>query len=195
MKESKRSKVLEVVCIAALLICLFSQQAYAPANMLLEGSGIQLEIGNGGSIGFGDSENGVVVAVTAGTLNGSTSFMYWRERGEVRVQSENAAAFTIDSYGEALPRFGGGQSAEKVNKTRILGTTLNGDNLLFGWGVELKPLLPFMFILGIVGLFSFFGGLLWAAYKIKEGDYVDGLRKGVVFCSIGFGLIWGWLSL
>ena len=195
MKEARTSKLLELSCIAVLLVCLFSQQAYAPSNTFLEGSGIQLEISTDGSIGFGDSDNGIVVTVTSGTLNGSTSFIYYRERGEVRVNSENAASFTIDGYGEALPRFGGGQTAEKFNKTRILGTTLNGDSLLFGWGVELKPLLPFMFILGIVGLFSFFGGLLWAAVRIREGDYVDGLRKGVIFCSIGFGLIWGWLSL
>lgn len=195
MKDKKKAKLLEIALIAGLMVCLLAQNGYSIANIFLEGSGIQLEIPSGGAIAFGNENEGIVINVTTGTLNGTASFTYWRERGEIKVQSENAAAFTIDAYGDAKPRFGGGQTATQYNSTRILGTTINGDSLLFGWGKVIEPLLPYMFIIGVVGIFTFFGGLLWAAARIRDGDYIDGLRKGVIFCSIGFGLIWGWLNL
>ena len=177
----------------SLLLCLIIQQGSSVLNIYFQGEDIQTTIPNGGSIGFGNTEDGVIVSVTSGTLNGSSFMTYWRDRGRIYVTSENTASFTVDGFGDATPIFGGGQTSEKFNKTRILGSTISGDSLVFGWGVESEPLLPFMFILGVFGVISLFTGFTWGAYKIKNGEYIDGAINALIFCSIGFGLIVGWL--
>lgn len=54
-------------------------------------------------------------------------------------------------------------------------------------------LLPYMFIFGMIGMVSSFVGPLYAIYKVKHGDYYDGLRMGVILTAIGMSLVIAWL--
>lgn len=193
MKQKKKLKIIETSLILVFLVLLLAQTGYSQLSVYLEGSNIQLTAENGGILGFGTETGGITVTVTSGTLNGTATMKYLYNSGTVTVASEDTASFTIDGVGQGIPRFGGGQTANQINKTRILGTTINGDNLIFGWGIELEPLLPIMFILGVCGVMIFFVGLTWGAYTMKNGEYIEGAVRALIFCSIGFGLILGWL--
>lgn len=195
MKTKKKVKVLETALITSLLLLLFSQHGYSSLSIYLEGSGIQLTALNGGTLSFGTEDHGITIAVTSGTLNGTSSFTYWREKGRVYVTSEDTAEYTLTAYGDRTSVYYFGTLVNQANASLVYGSTVTGDSLVFGWAVATEPLLPIMFIIGIVGVGSFFGGLIVAAYKIRDGEYVEGFRYAVIFCSIGFGLIWGWLNL
>lgn len=195
MKTKKKGKLLEIGLTATLLILVFSQYGYSALSVYLEGSGILLTIPNGSTISFGDESHGATLTVTSGTVNGTVSLTYWREKGKVSIASTDTAEFVLSGYGERTSLQYNGQIVENVNASYLLGSTVSGNSFYFGWAVKTEPLLPVMFILGMVGLFTFIGGLLWACVNFREGEYVEGLRVGVIFCSIGFGLVWGWLGL
>jgi len=171
------------------------QHGYSALSVYLEASNIQLEIPEDGSIAFGDSEHGVTLTVTSGTLNGTSSMTYWREKGKINIVTENAAEFTLIAYGERTSLRYSGTLVNEVSSVLIYGSTVSGDSFYFGWETQTAPLLPIMFIIGVIGLFTFVGGLLYLLYKFKEGEYVEGMRKGIIFMSLGFGLVWGWLNL
>lgn len=200
MKSKKKAKIIETSLIVVLLVLLFSQYGYALLTVHVEAFNVQLTVNNGASVGFKGGENGVIVSITSGTLNGSLSMTGWTNKGQIIIDSEDTATFTITGFGDSefkdcVPGIKGSETANRNNKTQITATTVSGNQITITWSYSGEPALPIMFMVGMIGVGSFFGGALYAAKQIKEGDYVEGLRTALIFCSIGFGLIWGWLNL
>ena len=195
-KETKKLHILESLLALALILSLTLQPAYSVLSVYFEGSDIQFTVLNGGSFAFGNEDVGVTVSVTSGILNGTiTTMTYWRNKGQINFIAEGTPEFTLTGFGDNVNTRYSGSIVQQYNSTLIDGSCINGDSFFFGWEVKTEPLLPIMFILGMVGVFTFFGGLLYAAVKIRDGEYEEGIRKALIFCSLGFGLIWGWLNL
>lgn len=186
---------METVLILSLVLCLTFQHGYSTLSVYLTAENVQVTIPNGATLSFGDANNGINVTVTSGTLNGTSTMTYWYQKGRVNLVSENTAEYTIMAYGSGTTIRYTGTLVNQVSHALIYGSTVATDSLVFGWDVESVPLLPLMFIIGIVGLFTFVGGLLYMLVKFREGEYEEGLRKGIIFMSLGFGLVWGWLNL
>lgn len=73
-------------------------------------------------------------------------------------------------------------------------TILTGNAITINWSLPgVEPWLPVMFILGMTGLVSLFGGALYTVDRIKKKLYQEGLINGVIFVSIGFALFISWL--
>lgn len=57
----------------------------------------------------------------------------------------------------------------------------------------IQPWVPYLFILGMIGLGSMFCGTLYVVHLFKKGEYKWALVQGVTFLSIGFGLFIAWV--
>lgn len=79
-----------------------------------------------------------------------------------------------------------------TNNTEI--TVNQSDKVVIVWRIMIQPLLPYMFILGMIGLLSMFGGLMYpiALYR-KEHDIVEAIKKFCIFFFLGLGLFMAWL--
>ena len=173
---------------------MFFNVGYSALVLLFSGSNIVISIPNGGSMGFSSYYSGCVVTVTAGTLNGTANIMlFYRSQGEVHISSNSAATFYIDGFLRGVPYVKGSTTATVINDTRIEATTTNGDNLIIGWSVSADPLLPLMFILGVLGVISMIGGAVYSVKLFGDGLYEKGLVNGALFISLGFGLVLAWL--
>jgi hypothetical protein len=45
----------------------------------------------------------------------------------------------------------------------------------------------------MVGLSASFAGPMYAIYKVKHGEYYEGMRLGVIITALGFALVIAWL--
>lgn len=91
-------------------------------------------------------------------------------------------------------------SGDQGNKERNLfdGDTLiiqEGNNVKFYWNTgATEMLLPIMFIFGMVGLMSMFGGILYPIHIIKsEHDYRRAFITFTIFFFVGFALFISWV--
>ena len=61
------------------------------------------------------------------------------------------------------------------------------------WNTIVQPFLPYMFILGMIGLVAMFGGPILAIKMMKDNPRWA-LTQGIMFTTLGFGLFIAWLG-
>jgi len=148
-------------------------------------------IENGGSLGFQNRvDRTVFLNVTSGSLNSSYAQVsmysgggYFVFRGNnsvsLSVNPENVAVIT--EINDTVVEWGSGISLT------------SSDTFLLRWSVTIEPWIPYLFILGMIGLGSMFCGTLYTVHLFKKGEYKWALVQGVTFISVGFGLFIAWV--
>ena len=61
------------------------------------------------------------------------------------------------------------------------------------WSISINPVLPILFIIGMIGMGAMFAGPLLAVQQIKKKNYREGLITGVTVTSLGLALFLAWL--
>jgi len=182
---------LKPLCIT-LLILLF---CFAIVKAPVYSSTFEVYVGNGGSLAFQNAVNSVVeIEVTSGLLNNSqNNIRLYSGGGHYVFTALNDSRLQITYNVQSVNVGGdsGNPSRPAVSGDSI--TVLAGNVVTIAWTITLEPWLPVMFILGMTGLVSLFGGSLYAVDRIKKKLYQEGLINGVIFVSIGFALFISWL--
>jgi hypothetical protein len=84
-----------------------------------------------------------------------------------------------------------------VNNARIeSGDTRNftvGTTTLIEWWIPTQPLLPIMFIFGMVGLVSMFYGSWQGVKEFQDKKYVEAGVYSLVFIALGAALFLAWV--
>ena len=68
-----------------------------------------------------------------------------------------------------------------------------GNTVTVYWNVIVEPFVPYMFILGMIGLVAMFGGPILAIKMMKDNPRWA-LTQGIMFTVLGMGLFMAWLS-
>lgn len=150
----------------------------------------------GGSLGFqNDIGKTVVLQIISGILNSTTNaFSLDAGGGYFRFTALNDTEITIVFVGVDYVQVSGDQN--NGNRHIQSGETItinSGNNVVISWTMLIKPWLPLLFIIGIIGLFASFGGPLYAINKIKHHEYYEGIRTGLVLTVTGIAFVIAWL--
>ena len=172
-----------------ILVCL------KPARSQSTTQNIQVLFPSGTSLAFqNDINTNVTLQVISGTLNSSENkFGLNRGGGYFRFTALNDTQIKI-VYSNCTVKVSGDQGNElRIIKSGSTITANAGDSVLIVWDRQIEPLLPMMFIFGMVGLGAMIGGPLYAINKIKKRDYLEALRTGTIVTVIGIALFIAWL--
>lgn len=148
-----------------------------------------LYVNNTGSIGFlSQTEKYVKLEVTSGAFNCSNASLTMDlNHGRLRFLNNESVSFTTTfnvskvNYNGALVTSGDSNS-QTANKYIVI-----------EWWITIEPWVPYLFILGMIGLGSMFGGSLYSVHLFKQKEYKNALVQGVTFIALGFGLFMGWV--
>ena len=142
-----------------------------------------------GSLQFqNDINKTVTLTVSSGLLNSTTNTVKIYDGGGFfrfisLNDSEVEITYTVDNV--------------KVNGEHITsGSSVSfasGTTNVIEWDLTLTPMLPFMFIFGMIGLGSMIGGPLYAIHLFKQREYYNGFVYGLVITVLGFALFIAWL--
>jgi len=142
-----------------------------------------------GSLQFqNDVNKTVTLTVSSGLLNSTTNTVKIYDGGGIfhfvsLNNSEVEITYTVDNV--------------KVNGEPIAsGSSVSfasGSTNVIEWGLTLTPMLPFMFIFGMIGLGSMIGGPLYAIHLFKRHEYYNGFVYGLIITVLGFALFIAWL--
>lgn len=157
---------------------------------------LNVVVNNGQALAFQNTRyNFVRLGITSGVLNCTNGTLGINSGGGYFVFTAlNDTAFTL-THNVTNVKVGGdsGNEFRQVYNGNSF-TILAGNGVTVNWDMPgIEPWLPVMFILGMTGLVSLFGGSLYAVDKIKKKQYQVGLINGVIFVSIGFALFISWL--
>ena len=143
------------------------------------------------SIGFQNTpDRYVTLTTTSGMLNCSNaSLTIGDDRGVFTFMANETVTFTV--------AFANGtrcliNSVQTINGGSSGSLSQNSVNRV-EWQVLVEPWLPFLFILGVIGIGCMFGGPLYTVHLIKKGDYREAFTQGTIFLALGFGLVLAWL--
>jgi len=177
-----------------ILLLLFSVfligTVYAPPN-IVSGDNFAVMMNNTSSLGFQSvPDSYVLLTVSSGLLNSTTNTLrITRDSGLFRFTALNNTTlditFTVSQVQVDQTKINSGDSVViTAGQTRVI-----------RWIILLEPILPVMFILGMVGLCSMVGGGFYSAHKIKKGEYYEGGRMGLIYIAVGFGLFIAWVFM
>jgi len=141
-----------------------------------------------------DVDKLVTLEVTSGLLNSTTNKLYiYDGGGQFRFNALNDSTIKI-SYTVPNVKVNGDQDNNlRVIKSDSSITVSAGNQVSIVWDMVYAPLLPIMFIIGMFGLGSLFGGPLYAIHQIRQRKYRDALVNGIVITVLGVAFVLAWL--
>lgn len=136
----------------------------------------------------------VKLEVTSGALNSSNCVLRMSSNtGSFRFTALNNSSVKI-TFTVSGVQVSGDQNKETRNiQSGDTVSIATNNKVVITWHMKIEPWLPLMFIFGIIGLLCLVGGPMYAVYQIKHGKYREGFINGVIFTTLGFGLVLGWL--
>lgn len=153
----------------------------------------------GGSLGFqNDIDKTVILNVDSGTLNSITnSFSLGSHGGHFHFTALSDTQIKIDhTFPENLWVSGDQNKSRRIVSSGSTITVDTGNNVRIKWVIPIEVwLVPMMFIIGMVGLFAMIAGPLYGAHLLKNGEYYEGFRTGLVVTVVGFAFFIAWLVL
>lgn len=104
----------------------------------------------------------------------------------VFTAQENATVLFHETIGGV--KWNGGAIGEGIFASIVSGTTYTLE-----WGYTVTPILPFSFILGMVGVCMGLGGPFYIIYEWRDNKDIKGMIAATVIMLVGYALIIGWL--
>jgi len=192
-RTTLKSKLRNItICI---LIAVFLNLIYLKAaHSHVDAQNIQILLTTGSSLSFqNDLNSNLTLQVTKGVLNSSENKLRFDSGGgEFQFTALNDAQIKIISDCVVKVKGDQGNEFRPIDSGSILYIDA-GDSVLIQWDRQIEPLLPMMFIFGMVGLGAMIGGPLYAINKFKKREYLEGFRTGIVVTVIGVALFIAWL--
>jgi len=144
-----------------------------------------------GSLGFQSTrEQWVMLTVTSGAINSSVATLSITvNRGSFAFRSNETVSFTVTNQNVSNVRV-------YINGTQLSTfdvTATQNDNVRVEWFIPIEPILPFMFILGMIGLGGMFGSSLYFIKEVKKNVNQEVFTKFITIFAISIGLFMAWL--
>lgn len=151
---------------------------------------------SGGGLGF-QNEIGryVEIEVTSGAINSSNSRLTMNVGGgNFRFNSSQNNTFRV-TFNVTNCRVAG-DSGSELRPVSSGNTIIAGQNELISviWDFEMSPLLPLVFILGMVGLTGMIVSPVYAIHLLKKRKFEDAFIMGTILFSVCVGLFVAWLG-
>lgn len=152
-------------------------------------------INNTGSLGFQNQIGRFLrLDVTSGAINSSVAALTMDSyTGRFRFTANESCSFQV-TYNVTRAGVSGIATARNLPSGATVNVLAN-DPVNIYWNIDIEPLLPVMFILGMIGLCSMVGGGFYGAHKIKKGEYYEGGRMALIYIAVGFGLFIAWVFM
>jgi len=137
--------------------------------------------------------NYVTLNVINGTLNGSSV--------EVWITYNNGGKFSFNALDNCVVQLDletianikiQGPGGTGTYETDAIYPIETGQSYVFYWNSSLMPILPIMFIIGLIGLLFCFVGPIYLIMKIRERD-MDGVKIGIIICAFAFAFVVAWV--
>lgn len=149
---------------------------------------------SGSSLGFQHGGSYLLLNINSGSLNSSEASLTMNEYSGHFVFLSNTTTIIKISYTPMTVKVAG----DNGNRLRAIANETSvsigaNDRVEIIWNITTTIFFPLRFLLGIVGLFSTFGGVLYGVKEIKDKQYYDGFRTGAIFVCIGVALVLAWL--
>jgi len=160
-----------------------------------EGGGSHVIFDAGGSLGFqNDLEHEVVLNVTSGALNSTENTISLdKGGGYFMFTALDDTVILLDYTVDDVKVEGDQNQTSRIVQSGDSFTVDTGDTVLISWAISYAPLLPLMFIIGMIGLGAFIGGPVYGVMKFKEHDYYNGFVVSLAVTAVGLALVIGWL--
>lgn len=143
-----------------------------------------------GSLGFqSTSDKYVKLTVTSGAINSTIANVRITENsGTFTFRSNETVAFTVTHNISNVRAY--------INGTQLSSLDVSAsqnDNVKVEWFIPIEPILPFMFILGMIGLGGMFGSSLYFIKEVKKNVNQEVFTKFITIFAISIGLFMAWL--
>jgi len=148
-----------------------------------------LYIEDTGSVGFqNQQEYNVTLTVSSGALNCSNASLSMDlNHGRLVFMNNESASFTTIFNVSRLIING------VLVESGVVTSQVTNDVTVIEWWIMIEPWVPYLFILGMIGLGSMFGGSLYGIHLFKKREYQWALVQAVTFIAVGFGLFIAWV--
>jgi len=148
-----------------------------------------LHIPDTGSLGFqNQQEYNVTLTVSSGALNCSNASLSMDlNHGRLVFMNNESVSFTT-VFNVSRLTINGVLAESGVPTSQVL-----NDVTVIEWWIMIEPWVPYLFILGMIGLGSMFGGSLYSIHLFKKREYQWALVQAVTFIAVGFGLFISWV--
>lgn len=186
-KPNQKTKTLTVILSLILILTITIKLV----NSTSSGSDFELYFETGSSLGFQYQTKNWTCTISTGILNGTNGLASsdYAGGGSLSFLSQDTANLEIITNINQIQAYINDVQVNDISDFSII----PNDNIRIDWTIPIEPWLPIMFIFGMIGLLCSFGGPLYAVKKIKQKEYYDGLRGGVVFTVLGMALVLAWL--
>ena len=194
-----RCKHQKQTILITILLCTLTLQLYLAKtkadNPIASGSNFNLYFETNGKLAFQhlsvpwETKGATItLTITSGTLNGTSgSLAMYPASGTLTFTALENGAITLTSTSNATTFHINGEVATSAS-------LVNGQSYTIEWSfLEPEFLLPIMFILGMFGLGSMFGGPIYGIYKVKHGESYEGFKTGLILTVLGVALTIAWL--
>lgn len=163
----------------------------------VSGSDFGLTIPNGFGLGFQNDVNiYVAFQVTSGIVNGTnTSVRIHEAGGYFKFTAYNTTIIRVTFENMNIVKVGGDSGNQMRGITSGASFNINpNDDITISWDTTFIPVLPILFVFGIIGFIAVFGGPAYFVSKVKHGEYYEGSVNGFLITIIGiiFIIIWLW---
>jgi len=192
MLKHVKTKILTVLLIFFLILLAFTLKTQANVSSTTFTSYFP----SNSALAFQHENRFVTLNIISGTLNSSECTLKFDSgTGQYTFKANETLTLKID-YNVSNVQVSGDQNNN--NRNIQSGDTITidtGNNVYINWNILLEPLLPMMFIIGMVGLFAMIAGPLYGAKQLKKGEYYEGFRTSLVVTVVGFAFFIAWLAL
>jgi len=192
--ENCNTKILIVFLLLALSLQFYLAKTKAQFE-LVHGSDFRMYFPAASNLAFqSDIDKTLTLQATSGTLNGtSTSLTMDENSGTLQFTSQNTAMLKATFTFQNVQVTGDqGKTTRNINSGDTF-TITPTDVVTISWMNPLEPIVPYMFIFGMIGLGAMFGGPIYAIQKVKHKEYQGGIVWGFILFMLGFAFVLGWL--
>lgn len=194
MQRFKRNQILIPFLLATLFYAFYSIQTQA-TTVYVEGQDFKTYCPNGLGIGFqNDVNKTVTLLVTNGLLNGTNcAITMGKDSGIFSFVALDDADLKITFSVSDVQVSGDQNNTDRPITSGEVITVKNGDHVTISWLELIQPLVPMMFIFGMVGLVGIFAGPVYVVKKFQKKEYREGAVTGLIIMAISFSFLIAWL--
>ena len=196
-----RCKHKKQTILIAILLCSLTLQLYLAKtkadNPIVSGSNFTVYFPSISSLAFqNDIDRTITLTTTSGILNGTSGQLSMAENsGTLQFFSLDNAVIKVEYTlidGNVQVNGDQNKTAHRLESGESFTIEL-GNTITLSWVTPLQPLLPYIFILGMIGLLCTFAGPIYGIYQVKHQEYYEGFRTGLVITVLGVALTIAWL--
>lgn len=172
-------------------LCIGLSYAGTSTDFILYADSVGIQVG----YGFTGATEYVLLEATSNMMNSSLTTLQMSNAGNGYFKFLSNETFDLQlTFSNMKVSLSGdqGQANRQITNKTVYPVNA-GNTIVVSWVIILQPWVPYLFILGMIGLGSMFGGSLYSIHLFKKREYQWALVQAVTFIAVGFGLFISWV--